>query len=256
MDVEKYSVIINGTDISKLTGVDLYNHNFHELPEREIKIYKLARESLSVVTSAEYTKKEITVFMDVCGGSRSDTEELITKIKAISSVYNSELKVKIGGIWYRYIATLNEFSTKFNGIGAELALSFIASTPVGTSIDDFTMFSISGITSTYATNTFMVDGSMEAQPTITVTMTSVSGSGSFTIVNGRNGQGITINTPVVSGDIIEINSAEKIVTKNGSPIDFIGVFPVFGAGEQQVQYSDTFTTRQVTVTGTYHKRII
>lgn len=251
-----YSVIVNGTDISKLSGIDLYNHDFNQLPKREINSNKLARESLSIVTSAEYVSKDLSVVMEVCGGSRAGTELLVQQIKAICQPQNSEVRVRNAGELYKYTATLNEFTTEWDGITANVTILFYASTPIGMSVEQYTLFNMSGVTTSFASQTFTVLGSAEARPTVTVTLSALSGSGSFSITNGRTGQGITVTQAFSAGDIIEINSRDKKVTHNGSPIDFTGVFPVFPSGEQQVQYSDTFTTRNVTTTGTYNKRII
>lgn len=253
---EQYQVIFNDNDLSGLSGLDLYNHNFMRLPNRDIKIYKIARESLSIITSAEYTTKEVTVNLEACGGSRQETETVLETMKGIVQVPNGELKVLQGGVWYSYTATLNEFSTEFDGAKAIVTLTFIASTPIGESVEDFSLFSMTGVTTASSSYTFSVGGSAEAKPLITITITSKTGTGTITVINARTGQGITLDEAFADDDIIEIISATKSVTRNGSEIDFTGIFPVWGVGTQQVEYSDTFTTRSVDVTATYNKRVI
>ena len=104
--MQSYSVKFNQNDISQVPGVWLYNYDATTLPERDIKMHKIARRSLSIITSAEYSQKSITVFMRVCSGSRQDTEEALTQIKGQLQPQNGTLEVEQSGELYQYTATM------------------------------------------------------------------------------------------------------------------------------------------------------
>lgn len=253
---EQLSVIFEGNDLSLLDGGDLYNHNFYNLPIRDIKTHKIARESLSIITSSEYTYKDVTVWIDICKGTRELTERSLQQLKAMLQAQNGILKVKQAGEWYQYTATMNELNVEFDGHNAYVQIGFLASTPIGRSVETFSLFNMVGTTTPSRAQTFFVDGSYVAQPIINITINSVTGSGNMSISNARTGQGITFSENLVAGDIIEIDTAGKSITRNGSEIDFMGMFPEFPSGTQQVQYNDTFTSRTVDVTAQYNKRVV
>lgn len=256
--MEEYQVSFNSNNLHGIPGVDLYNYDFTRLPDRDIKIHKLARRSLSIITSSEYTQKNIPVWMDICSGDRQDTELTVTQVKALLQPQNGELKVLQSGETVVYTATMNEFNIEWNGPHAYCEIVFLASTPIARSIDDTQIINLTGVTSSSASQTFTIQGSYVAEPYITVVINSVTGGtgGTINLLNGSTQQGIAITEDFVNGDILTVDSVEYEVLLNGVKIDFEGIFPTFPPGSQQFSYVDTFSTRNVDIAGTYHKRLV
>ena len=256
MDI--YSVSFAGNDISQVLGVDLYNHNFNNLPNRDIKINKVARRDLSIITSSEYTQKQITVFLDVCSGSRGDTEDTLTFLKALLQPQNAILKVSQGGVEVEYTATMNEFNIEWNGIQAYVTIQFIASDPIGRESDVKTLATLNAIITATASLSMTVEGSATAYPVISLTLNSVTGGTAkdITIGNGLTNQGITITRNWTSGDVLIIDSFNSEATVNGVLTDFTGIFPQFAAGSQQITYTDNLTTRNADLSATYQPRLV
>lgn len=252
-----YQVVFNENRLDNIPGVDLYNHDATRLPDRDIKIYKLARRSKSIITSAEYTQKSIPAWMDVCSGGRSDTEETLTFIKSLLQAQNGTLRILQAGLEVEYTATMNEFNVEWEAGHAYVEIVFIASDPIGISTSTDTLFSLTGVTTSSTTATFVVDGTFNAEPIITVVVNTVTGGTgqSISLINSRTNQGITITADFANGDILQVDTEEYEVLHNGVSIDFEGLFPIFPAGSQQLAYSDTFTTRNVDITGTYNQRV-
>jgi phage-related protein len=253
-----YQVSFNGNRIDLVPGVDLYNHNFTSLPTRDIKIHKLARRSLSIITSSEYSQKSIPVFLDVCSGTKQQTEATITFIKGLLQGQNGQLKVLQSGLEVNYTSTMNEFNIEWNANHAYCTIVFLASDPVGNATQSVTAVNKTGITSSSDSTTFVVQGSFDAEPVITVNVSAVTGGtgGTINLTNAVTQQGITITTNYSDGDILIVNSKELTVTLNGINLDFVGLFPLFPAGVQQFSYSDTFTTRTVDIFASYTPRLI
>lgn len=255
---QSYEVEFNGNAINGVPGVWLYNYNATNLPDRDINIYKLARRSLSIITSSEYTQKNVSVNLWVCSGGRELTEETITTIKGLLQAQNGVLKLRQSGIEVEYIATMNEFNIEWDGPNAYVTIVFIASTPIASGSDTNVLANISSVTTSSTSATFLVAGSYIAEPLITVVITSVTGGngGSINLFNGRNNQGITITSNFANGDVITVDSTNYVVQINGISVDFTGIFPTFPPAQQQLAFSDTFLTRNLSITMTYNPRIV
>lgn len=252
----EYSVQFNSNELSDVPGVWLYNYDATTLPTRNVNIHKLARRSLSIVTSAEYSQKMIPVLMRVCSGSRQDTEETLTDIKGLLQPQNGTLEVLQSNRQMEYTATMNEFNIEWDGSYAWVQIIFLISTPVGTSAEQEPLVSFSTSLSSDGAS-FFVDGSYIAEPLVTVTLSAVTGgTGSVSLFNASTNQGITISGTFTDGDVIEVDSLNYTVLINGVNTDFEGLFPVFPPGSQRIGYSDTFSSRTVTVTVEYNVRVV
>lgn len=253
---KSYQVKFNNNDISEVPGVFLYYFDSTDLPDRDIKIHKLARRSLSIVTSSEYTQKNVRVLMRICSGERHQTEETVTSVKGLLQPQNGELLVEQGLDFLKYTATMNEFNIEWEGATAWVEIVFIASTPIAEGSSSNTLASFN-ITTPSDSAGFTVGGSYLAEPIINITINSVTGgTGSISIFNASTNQGITITQVFNTGDQIEINCNTYNITLNGGNIDFEGIFLTFPPGAQRIGYTDTFTTRNVDVTVTANDRIV
>lgn len=255
--MNEYTVTFEQNVLNNLPGVDLYNHDFNRTPERDIKINKLARRDMSIITSSEYTQKTIYVYAEVCGGTRAETEANLTTLKQVIQPQNGNLRVTQGGIETEYTATVNEFNPEFDGAIAYVTIVFLASDPLGSSVDqlEFANFST---TSSNASQTGFFEGSGTTEPVINLTFTTVTGGTdkTVTVANARTSQGIRITADYVSGDVLTINSFTKEARLNGVLQDFEGIMPVWSAGTQQVSYNDDFTTRDVAISVSYNSRYV
>ena len=126
-----YDVIFEQNNLNAIPGVKITNHEFNNLPSREIAINKLARRDLSIITSSEYSQKQITVWADVCGGTRGDTEAVVTQLKQLIQAQNGKLQVLQNGYEVQYTVTMNEFSIEWSGTMALVTIQFLASDPLG-----------------------------------------------------------------------------------------------------------------------------
>lgn len=253
-----YIVKFAGNDLSKIKGSLLHYHDFNRLPSREININKLARRDKSIITSSEYSQKEIPVKFEVCGGDRSKTELVLAKMKGLVQAQNQPLVVSQGGIDIVYTATMSEFNIEWNGAMAYVEVLFLASDPIGTSDLSVTAVNQSGITTSVKSATVLFEGSTKNYPIIVVTINSLTDGANKSVVleNSLTNQGIKITRDWASGDVLVIDSNLMTVTVNGINTDFTGMFPEFPSGSQQVQYVDGFSARNVDMTVTYKPRYV
>ncbi len=256
--LEQYQISFDSNRIDTIPGVRLHYYDFTRLPDRDIKIYKLARRSLSIVTSSEYVQKPISINLHINSGCRQDTEATVSYVKSLISRQNGTLRVLQGGEEVEYTVTMSEFNIDWLGANAFTTVIFIASTPTGTGVVPNVLFNMSGITTSTRSVTFPVSGSFPAESVTTITISSVTGGTGerINIFNSMNNQGISIDADYNSGDVLIIDSYNMTVNLNGVYIDFQGTFPTFPPGSQQVTYSDTFSTRLVDVSGVANTRLI
>lgn len=251
-------VYFAGNDLSLVVGAYIVNHDFNKLPERTVAINKLARSNKSVVTSAEYSSKEVSVMFHLYGCDRDEAEEVLIALKGQLRTVNADLVVKQGGTDTTYSdATLNELSYEWFSNKILLTLIFIVADPIGFE-DSNTILLNTTITASTASNAVSNAGSFDAEPIINVTVTTVTGgtAQSLSVTNEETGQGITLTRTWANGDTVEINSDAKTVVINGTASDFTGQFPVFPPGTGSLGYSDTFTTRSVDLSVTYQRHFI
>lgn len=252
----KTSVYFNNFDLSAIPGVSVYDHDFISPPTRVINKAKLARADKSVLTSAEYSEKTVTVDGFVCGINKSDTEDAFETMKGILQIPEGTLRMEQAGLQIEYIGTLNGITHDYYGNTLRFTLSFICSDPIGR--NRLTTNLLASVSNTTADHTyqFTVLGSFKARPNIKLTYSAITGGTGKTIqvLNSDSQQGIKITGNFTTGDIIDIDVDNQTVTQNATLIDYEGVFPEFYPGLRNFQYIDDMTARTVLIDVTYNKR--
>lgn len=251
-------VYFAGNDLSVIVGAALINHDFNNLPTRELSIYKLARANKSVLTSAEYSQKEVTVQFHLRGCDRGETEAVMVSLKSYLRPVNQQLIVSQAGVDVTYNnATMNELNYTWYSNKMLITLVFTVADPIGFEEDETVMLNTT-VTVAASSNPINNAGSFDAEPVVNMTVTTVTGGSnqSLAIKNEETGQGITLTRTWTDGDTVEIDSDNKTVTINGTNSDFTGQFPTFPPGTGSLGYSDTFSTRSVDLTVTYQKHYL
>lgn len=262
-NVNPTDVYFNGAYLNAL--LDIYNLEVNNYPEFEIKKYKIARADKSVITAKEAVEKEIVVLGKICDTTRVEVEQFLVLLKTALLNINGQLKVYQAGYEVNYVSTCTQISQRWVGNTMMVALTFVASNPYGVA-SPATVLNLPNITTANETFTLVGFSSAPIRPQITVNYNSITdGTGkSVTIRNAVTQIGITVNEDFVTGDILYIDSSTDVlsVTLNGATIDFTGSFPVFYptlAGllipEITVEYSDTFTARDLDGTFTFNIRV-
>ncbi len=251
----KTAVYYNNFNLSTLDGISVYNHDFISMPKRVLNYSKLARADRSVLTSAEYSEKTVTIQGIACTDTKSNTELAFETLKGILQIPDGTLRVEQAGSQVEYIGTLNGISKQYFGNKLKFTLSFLCTNPIG---NDRLVSTLLSVTNTLATQTWplTVLGSFKARPNIKITFNSLTGGTNKTVsvLNADSGQGIAVTRTFAASDILDINVRDNSVTFNGSEIDYDGVFPTFFPGQRSFQYIDDLTTRNVSIELTYNKQ--
>lgn len=246
----------NNFDLNGLAGVKIVNYNVSDMPSRTLNSSKLARANRSLLTSAEYATKTITITGFIGGSTTAILYANFNRLKGHLQDIEGIVRVSIGGSDVEYIGTLNGISKSFVGENINFTLSFLCSNPIGRDAVGSELFAPTNITSATLTKSFTVDGSFAATPRFHFVITSVTGgtTKSITLLNAASLKGIRVTRTWANGDILDINSDTFEVVVNGASIDFVGQFPTFLPGGRTLQYIDDFTTRDITLSTIYTRQ--
>lgn len=251
------SFTFNGTDLSTITGVTITKVDDGSTPKRKLISNKLARNDKSVLTSAEYESKNITVTGIIGGTDYGDVYSIINTLKSYIQTQNATVQVPRAGATLEYYnVTLDGMSTKVMGGSCEFTLQFMAADPIARESTSL-QFLQPQHTAVSAVNYSVVNnGTYLALPYIKVTVSSLTGGTgqSITVSNDSLGQGIIVTRTWAAGDILEIDSLNKTVYINSQIVAYTGLFPQFNAGTSSLGYIDTFTNRHVRIESTYVRR--
>lgn len=246
----------NNFDLNTLPGVHVITYNVTDMPSRTLNTAKLARSNKSLLTSAEYTEKTVTVSGLIGGANAVEQQDSFDSLKAHLQEAEGILRVKQGSKTVEYTGTLNGITKTSRDQNLEFELQFKCADPIGRDYTTISLFTTQTITTATLTLPFTVDGTFTAQPRFTLTIGAVTGTMPKTvqILNAETGKGIKITRTWTAGDIITITSDTLEVTANSVLIDFKGQFPKFLPGSRSLQYIDDFTTRSITLAATYQRR--
>mgnify|MGYP000896206661 CR=1 FL=1 len=251
------SVWFDNNDLSSITGLIINDHDFNQLPEKDIKISKIARDDVSIITSVDYVSKDIVVNGIVMQCDRYEAESIMNTLKSFIQLPNKILKVAQYDTIVEYTATLKSISNRWFGNRLIFEIVFLASDPIGRDIESSYIES-TVITTGSDSIPFIVGGSYKAKPVISMTVTSVTdGIGaSVSLSNTTTNQTITITRDWLADDLLVIDNELKTVRCNGAFIDYSGSFLTFYPGVRALGYADTFTARSVTVSGEYNNKYV
>lgn len=230
------------------------------IPEKLIGLYGLADADGSSIPAINYPSKKVTIGGVIKGSTQADLDSRIDTFKGYFIGKEKNLDITYGASTRRYVATANAVSIVRlqKALYATFQIEFLCTNPFGLDTSTSALFAThTGSTVATFTETPTVGGNAPYQlPIFTITLTAITGAGDYVLIsNDNNNQEILINgAGLVNGDVIVIDCVQRIVTKNGSEIDYYGTFLELEPGANSLTYTDGFTTRTVTVAASYTKR--
>lgn len=253
------SVKYNGVDFHAVNGVSVLNRIVNNMPERALRIHKLARQDGSITTSSEYTNKKIIINGVVILPSREQAEVAIDQLRSYLADSEGDIDIVVAGATRRFTGTVSGFTSMFKGGYVSFVVEFTCAYPFGT--DPNTVTLVNGTSNTASTAVFpmAIEGSYKAEPDITITYSAISGGTATTVsvFNEATGIGLELTRNWATGDILEIDNLNKTVQVNSTDVTRVGRFFSFQPGARTIGYNDTFTTsRTMTLTATYQKRYV
>lgn len=243
------------TDTVVTTSTDVFS-----APKNNIQADKLAESDGAVIVKTSYDVKIFTVEGLLRTDTREDTQQLMDEFKVALSQPNQAFDIEFAGDIRRYVATAQNIiiSNSRMRSTAGFSVEFLCPSGVGSDTYSSTLLASSNFSTSTATLGITAGGTYQAEPVIVVTVNTVTGGTTKTILinNDVTRRGISVTRTWANADVLEIDSLNKTIYVNNVPVEFTGQFPVWKPGVGSIGYVDDFTTRDVTVTADYIRRWI
>ncbi len=253
------SIYCNGTDLTSISGVLIQTIDPGQVPKRTLETYALSRRAGEAVVSSYFDYREIIVKGAIVTTSKALYE--IARDTLMGAIVGQQLSLQtsVAGAQRVFYCTLSDNSNlpEIYGGYASFELHFNAYDPFGYDLIATTI-TLGTTTSGNINYDATFAGSMDARPVITITITSLTAPGTrnISIANANTGLTVTVNRVWSAADVLVIDSKQSVVTVNGVAVPWSGAMPSWSKGVGTIQYMDTFTARNVTLTGNYVKRYV
>lgn len=218
---------------------------------------QLANRNGAKLTQSQLGTKPITIAGYFIGADIAAAQTMYDMLMSMQNRQERPLIVPHAGSTRQYTATPQIVSiSEPQGLNS-LTFTFTFVVVSGYSQETATTTLIdSTITDSTSSPSFSVTGSATCRPLIVLTFSSVTGgtSKSVTIRNGRDLSGLTFSRTFAADDVISIDSDALQIYINGVLTEPNGRIPTWEPGSGSLYYSDTLTTRSVSLLMTYNER--
>jgi hypothetical protein len=230
-------------------------------PSREIVRFATPRADGGGLISANFRERRIRASGILKAASSSALETLLDTFKRRLSIEEGNLDLKVNGEVRRIKATLanpETFCDRREGhhiTTCPFDVEFLALEPMWKAIG-YTTTTYEAVPTLAYSQSVSNAGTFKAKPVLVVIVDAASAITAFSFENTTNGEKIAVTTALASGDVLVIDSEEKSVTKNGTELDYDGIFPNLEYGDNTFTLTATGTSIQHTTTLKFKKTYI
>lgn len=260
MSLNEFALTFSGFDLTSIPDVYWSRRFPHDLPRREIKSGRLARNHGEKVLSSFYSTKTIVLEGYIEATDRTNMEIARDVLVFRLQPQEANLDIVVAGFLRTFIVTMENIAfTPVEGGRMLFSVEFRASDPFGRDTSQTALSFDAPKTVATFDYPLTIGGSFAAELVISVALASGSGLTSnktITLANPATGESIAVTRDWAAPASLLLNVPNKQVTVDGSVVDYNGVFPLYQPGPQILRYTDTFTTRSVSLSGSYYKRYL
>lgn len=204
----------------------------------DLNMMELTREDGAKLISSNHNVKEITISGVCKGSSISDFETNLDTLKSYFNKQGVSLDIEYAGSTRRYVVYLKSFTTSrayYNVTFCNYEAQLVVAKGIGEDTALSETLSAIALTDSY---TFFEDinfgGTAEPKPQIAYVIDTAGSLTNIIFRNDTTGTQLAIATAWANGDRVLIDTADKTVQKNSTPVDFDGVFPKFVIGNNDI----------------------
>ena len=252
--------VIDGFKLQDPTqGIYVTESDFYSMPKIDLNYKSLAEQDGAVLLDKRMQHKEINIKGSMIKNTQAQLDKLIDKLKSQVNKEAVDLVIDFGDKTRTYRVTIQALNVqRRRGLSiATYDLSLFSQYPFGA--DEIYTELVSGkVTTASESVEVFIEGNYPTSPLVNLTVNSVTNGtgGSISINNASNFIGVTVTRDWQAGDILQIDSLSKDVLVNGSQVEYTGRFPVWQAGSGVMNYTDTFSDRDVDILVTYIQQYI
>lgn len=262
---ELLDLSFNGVSFQSITGGQVTDHNFDEMPEIRASQNAVSAAHRSVTAGRFFITKRASVNIAV-QGELHELQAILGRIRQLIQYKNKNLVLTRGvpvltGSGYDLSQTTDITFKQANVVAANLrpnssktsviTVEFTLDDPIGIGSNTQTLLNSTGVTSASTSidlSAIDLQGTFQEQyPVYKITINSLTNgsSPSITIVNGITT--IAIAQQFAAGDILIVDTDLMKVTLNGELIDFTGGLPFIADPDATITISNTFSARNLNI---------
>lgn len=270
-------VSFNGASLQEISGAQVTDHNFDEMPEIKSSRNPISSAHRSITTGSRFITKRATVNLAVRGEDLHNLQAILGRIRQLTQYANRDVVLTFGvpinnagdydldetrTVTFKN-ANLVAADMNHNAAhGTVITVEFMIDDPIGVGGTPQTIYSTTGRTAALTTidlSTIDLQGTFQEQyPTIEITINSVT-NGSTPSIEIENGLNIlTVSQSVSAGDVILIDTDPETMSVriNGEMVDLSGSFPFISDPNSVIYIRDTFSARNLDIEVSNNPRYI
>lgn len=270
-------VSFNGASLQEISGAQVTDHNFDEMPEIKSSRNPISSAHRSITTGSRFITKRATVNLAVRGEDLHNLQAVLGRIRQLTQYANRDVVLTFGvpinnagdydldetrTVTFKnanlVAADMNHNAAK----GTVITVEFMIDDPIGVGGTPQTIYSTTGRTAALTTidlSTIDLQGTFQEQyPIYEITINSVT-NGSTPSIEIENGLNIlTISQSVSGGDVIVIDTDPETMSVkiNGEMVDLSGSFPFIADPNSLIYIRDTFSARNIDIEVSNNPRYI
>lgn len=216
------------------------------IPERSLDIVDRPRAHGQILLNDWWRTKDITLTGYIRATSVTELAAEVDQFKYKMSDREGNLDIKIDGVVRRYVATLANKDIFDDRKGYHVTfmpwkLVFRCLTPFAV-LPNYISDDFLNETDLSLNEQIENEGTTVAQPVLIFNFSAANAVTALSWTNNTNNEAISITTSISAGDYIRIDGETKQVTKNGTVIDYSGIFPLLDVGINSFSLNITGTS--------------
>lgn len=262
---ELLDLSFNGVSLQSITGGQVTDHNFDEMPEIRASQNAVSAAHRSITAGRFFITKRASVNIAV-QGEFHELQAILGRVRQLIQ-YKSRDLVLTRGVpvldegAYDLTQTTDITFKSANVVAAVLrpnsakqsviTVEFTLDDPVGIGSDVQTLLSSTGVTTGTTSldlSTLEIQGTfLEQYPIYTITVNSITNGSNPTLSILIGITEIEIQQALTADDVLVIDTDAMDVRLNGELIDFTGGLPFIADPAATIQVTDTFSARNIDI---------
>jgi hypothetical protein len=225
---------------------------------KDLSITRISTTDINKFVESYVSNKNIVYTGYIKGTNDSDAEAKLDELKqsiVINGVADLDIGYAGGVRRYRAVVQNIEVTGETPALDVkDITITFATVEPLGF---DTTSQVINYLGETGSpTKTITFSGTYYALPTYTITVDTENNLTGISIKSVETNQEIIIQQNYNAGDVVEVNTRDKIVSYNGNSVDYFGIFPLVNQGLNNITFSATSTSHTIDIEIEYIPRYL
>jgi hypothetical protein len=253
------NITFNGLNINDNINYTVEEINHEETAKADINLQKIARTNESVILRKGFGTRTIKATIIVQDSTLALLDARLDDLKETIEVSGRNFDIEYASGTRRFVCTGFIEGIERKPRWAVVKARFECYKAFGEATASTTEL-FAGKTTTPYTDDIEIEGNAPAQPDITITINSITpGAGDkfMKLLNIENGDYVKLVVDdFQADDVIVISTGQATVTRNGIVEQYLGIMPEWLPGDNDWEYSDDFTARNIDISFSYKKRYL